>query len=86
MHNFGLSWKELAFEACKHQLTLGPGRTVIDRRVGPVQAVQQFVAELLDEILQAEGQFRLCGICPLVGVDGFCDSRRFKLSSHGGTP
>src|SRR3546814_4833425 len=85
MHDFGLSWKELAFEACEHQLTLGPRRTVINRRVGPVQAVQQFVAELLDEVLQAKRQFRLCGICQLVGVDGFCDRRRFKLSSNGGT-
>src|SRR3546814_6266347 len=76
MHDFGLSWKELAFEACEHQLTLGPRRTVINRRVGPVQAVQQFVAELLDEVLQAKRQFRLCGICQLVGVDGFCDRRR----------
>jgi hypothetical protein len=53
--DFGLGRKQLALEAGDDELPVRLRLAVIDRRVGAVEG-EQFVAELADEILKAQGQ------------------------------
>ena len=55
MDDFGLSLEQLALEAGDDELAMRL-RLAVDRRVGAVERVEQFVAELTDEILKAQGQ------------------------------
>ncbi len=56
MDDFGLSLEQLALEAGDDELAMRLRLAGIDRRVGAVERVEQFVAELTDEILKAQGQ------------------------------
>ena len=54
--DFGLGREQLALEAGDDELPVRLRLAGIDRRVGAVEGVEQFVAELADEILKAQGQ------------------------------
>ncbi len=85
--DFSLRGKQLALETGQHELAAGPGYAVIDRRIGPVEGIQQFIAEFGDEILQGErqpGGFRGEQIVRIGrGGDG---GSRFDGSGHGDAP
>ncbi|CAM5374967.1 hypothetical protein SSTU70S_03717 [Stutzerimonas stutzeri] len=57
MDDFGLGLEQLALEAGDDELPVRLRLAGIDRRVGAVEGVEQFVAELTDEILKAQGQW-----------------------------
>ena len=86
MDNFSLGLEELALEAGDDELPVRLRLADIDRRIGAVEGVEQFVAELADEILKAQGQrgrfrieqFALYGLN--VGNGGF------DLGGHGDAP
>ncbi|SSW73808.1 hypothetical protein AVE30378_06155 [Achromobacter veterisilvae] len=86
MDDFGLGFKQLAFEAGDDELAVRLWLAGIDRRVGPIERVEQFVAELTDEILKAQGQRRRFRVeqFALRGCS-FCGSR-FKIEGHGDAP
>jgi hypothetical protein len=50
MDNLGLRREELALQSFQHGLSVRPGHSGIDRRIGRVEGVQQFVAEFRYEI------------------------------------
>ncbi len=84
--DFGLGLEELALEAGDDELPVRLRLAVIDRRVGAVEGVEQFVAELADEILKAQGQrgrFRIEQFA-LYGR-GFSGSG-FEIEGHGDAP
>src|SRR5690606_33069080 len=54
--DFGLGLEQLALEAGDDELAMCLRLAGIDRRGGAVGGVEQFVAELADEILKAQGQ------------------------------
>jgi hypothetical protein len=54
--DFGLGREQLALEAGDDELPVRLRLAGIDRRIGAVEGVEQFVAELADEILKAQGQ------------------------------
>jgi hypothetical protein len=56
MDDFGLGLEQLALEAGDDELPMRLRLAGIDRRIGAVEGVEQFVAELADEILKAQGQ------------------------------
>jgi hypothetical protein len=85
MDNFGLGREQLALEAGNDELSLCLCLAGIDRRVGAVERIEQFVAELADKILKAQGervgfrfeQFALYGRCIAGGgveIDGHGDA------------
>src|SRR3546814_18928263 len=57
MDDFGLGLEQLALEAGDDELPVRLRLAGIDRRVGAVEGVEQFVAALTDEILKAQGQW-----------------------------
>ncbi len=84
--DFGLGLKQLAFEAGDDELAVRLWLAGIDRRVSPIERVQQFVAELTDEILKAQGQRRRCRVEQFtLHGSGFCGSR-FKIEGHSDAP
>ncbi len=86
MDNVGLGLEQLALEAGNNELSLRLCLTGIDRRVGAVERVEQFVAELADKILKAQcervgfrfKQFALYGLCIVSGG--------VEINGHGGAP
>ena len=58
MDDLGLGREQLALQAGDDELPVRPRLAVIDRRVGMVKGVEQFVAELADEVLKAQGKRR----------------------------
>lgn len=87
MDDFCLGREQLALETGQHELTVGVRRTAVDGWIGPVERVQQFVAELGDEVLQAQGELAGCGIEKVAGRGrGVCGGRRFELHGHGDAP
>ena len=54
--DFGLGREQLALEAGDDELPVRLRLAGIDRRIGAVEGVEQFVAELANEILKAQGQ------------------------------
>ena len=58
VRHFGLGGEQLAFETGEDDLAMRPRLSGIDRRIGAVQGIEQTVAELGDEVLQAEGERR----------------------------
>jgi len=55
MDNFSLGLEQLALEAGNDELPLRLCLTGIDRRVGAVERIEQFVAELADEKPEGSG-------------------------------
>lgn len=58
MDDVGLGGEQPALETGEDQLMMGAWLAGIDRWIGTVESIQQFVAELGDEILQGEGERR----------------------------
>lgn len=56
MYDLCLGREQLALQACQNQLAVRTRRTAIDGWVGAIEGVQQFVAELGNEVLKAQGQ------------------------------
>ncbi|KYO95242.1 hypothetical protein LT20_05078 [Pseudomonas aeruginosa] len=84
--DFGLCWEQLALEAGDDELPVRLRLAGIDRRVGAVEGVEQFVAELADEILKAQGQrvgFRVQQFA--LHGRGFSGSG-FEIEGHGDAP
>jgi hypothetical protein len=84
MDHIGLRGEKLALEAREDDLPMRTGLTAIDRRIGAVERIEQLVAELRYEVLQAEREG---------GSDRFeqvaLHSRfgnGFKIEGHGDAP
>src|SRR3989344_3249031 len=84
--DFGLGLEQLALEAGDDELPVRLRLARVDRRIGAVEGVEQFVAELADEILKAQGQRGRLRVQQLalygLGVGG----GGFEISGHGDAP
>ncbi|MOA69097.1 hypothetical protein D3C78_1970770 [compost metagenome] len=54
MDHIGLRREQLALERGEDQLPMHPHLAGVDRRIGAVERIEQLVAELRYEVLQAE--------------------------------
>ena len=80
MDYLGLGREQLALETGQYELALWPRLAGVYRRIGAVERVEQFVAELGHEVLQAQRQGRSCRFEQVVLHSGF------GIKGHGDAP
>ncbi|MCY1303721.1 hypothetical protein D9M70_534420 [compost metagenome] len=84
MDHIGLRREQLPLEAGDDDVPMCPRLAGVDRRVGAVERVEQLVAELGHEVLQAE---RKRGVRRIEQVALRGDiGKAFKIEGHGDAP
>jgi hypothetical protein len=58
MNDIGLGLEQLALETGEDDLPMGPCQSGVDRGIGAVERIEQFVAEFGHEVLQAQRKRR----------------------------
>ncbi|MNN26003.1 hypothetical protein D3C81_1394970 [compost metagenome] len=84
MDHIGLCLEQLALEAGDDHLPMRPHLAGVDRRVGAIQRVEQLVAELRYEVLQAERKRRSSRFEQVALYSGVGNS--FKIERHSDAP
>jgi hypothetical protein len=87
MDHIGLRLEQLALETGEDDLPMRPRLSGVDRGIGAVERIQQLVAELGDEVLQAEreGEAAASSRSPCTAVSGTVSRSRdmVMLQSEG---
>lgn len=86
MDDFGLRREQLALEAGDDELAMCLRLAGIDRRVGAVERIEQFIAELADEILKAQGERRRCRFEQIALHGRGLGGGGFEIEGHGDAP
>ncbi len=84
MDDIGLRREQLALEGCEDELPMHPRLAGVDRRIGAVERVEQLVAELRNEVLQADQEWRSSRFEQVTLHGGVGNG--FEIEGHGDAP